>query len=232
LSNVTIIEDTDWKAPCSLPPVACDDAASTIRGFGWTLGADYFLGETHFARRANASAFWNSLHSQTNVFTPRTHPFEKIDSGQATKEQESPFDQLLDHSVTLAMDAIEELVGQLDGFEPCADRLRELTKMAVEEYPEARIPAVVSISTFGRFVKLYPNLKRPTISLLPSGGLWLSWSSDHVRAALGIARDGQATFGLVSKRPNQRPVHFNLAGSIEEIAPEIHGSNRSRWIWE
>ena len=237
MSYATKIDDTDWEVPRAVPTPGIEGVASTVSGIGWAAleptgrSCIFDMKVARLPRATYTTLLLNPLLNRMPVFSAHTQDLGTSASIGITQEQESPFDLILERSKTLALNAIDELIGQLEGFEYSAERLRELTEMAVEEYPETLIPSVVSIAAFRRFIMIYPNLVAPGITLLPSGGLWLSWSQGNASAALCIGRDGQGSFGLLSKEPDKRPLHFNVSGLIEDIAPRIYREDASSMIW-
>ncbi len=143
---------------------------------------------------------------------------------------QSPIVQYLDRSVQIVQDAIDELISPLPNGGAIAARMHELVGYAKDEYPETDIPSYTSIAALRRFLTAHARLAAPSISLLPSGSIWLSWRDGAVRAGLSIFRDGSASFGLLL--PGRvRPTHINFAGSLETVIPRIVREESARWIF-
>jgi hypothetical protein len=69
----------------------------------------------------------------------------------------------------------------------------------------------------------------PGISLLPSGSIWLSWSTDHDQIGLVLLRDGSLAAGIVS-REAARPTRINFSGQFSAVLQRIENEPLAHWI--
>ncbi len=136
---------------------------------------------------------------------------------------ESPLVKFRDEAVAAAHRAIDDPSNGLTRDTALCARLHELVGAAREEYPETGIPSPTAIAALGRLLAESAGAFRaPSISLLPSGALWLGWRGGGARAGFALLQDGSASFGLVQQGA-VRKTHVNFSGSIEAVFRRVLG---------
>lgn len=160
----------------------------------------------------------------------------EIEAGRSTLERfQSPLELFLNEKVRDAHAAAKGLAQSNPLFEDYAIRLGELIDLARDEYPETDIPSPASIKAFAKMLSAFSQLRAPSLSLLPSGALWLSWKkAQHGTGGMAIFRDGTASFAMLLDNPERptRPIHVNVSGDLKSVLATMADTASSRWIGE
>lgn len=183
------------------PSVAVSVVPDTSPG-QWQAYRSLLLRASQTSPTANTAGTVLGLQSTTSI-------------GRAPAE--SPLVKFRDEAVATAHLAIDDPSNGLTRDVSLCTRLHELVAMAQEEYPETGIPSPTAIGALGRLLaESAGTLRAPSISLLPSGALWLGWRSDGARAGMALFPDGSASLGLVLPG-TVRKSHVNFSGAFDEV---------------
>ena len=103
---------------------------------------------------------------------------------------------------------VQELIHQIrksfsiSNHESLANKLIALFNIAKEEKPTSLGIAVDSLSNFYNFLKLYTNVKNPTLSLSPDYNIYASWRTEKQLFSAHFLPTGDIRFVLFM--PNNR----------------------------
>ena len=119
--------------------------------------------------------------------------------------------------------------------EKLADRLAPLFSDAKEEDPASAGIAAGSLQTFCDFLRSYPNLKCPTVSLTPENDIYASWRGERNRVfSIHFLPDGDTRFVIF--RPNdlhpERQVRISGTATADILMASVVPYDVWNWICE